>query len=290
MEAALAALRALDRPALRVAVNHGGHLERVARSLLLRAEIRALADNSAVPAALSRGEVDAALTTTFEAPRWAQGIAGVERVGPLTQDVVALWVRADEPDLATRLDAWLLAAEESGALGRLRARYLGAGTTPEPTALPLDALLCATAERLALMPLVAAAKRRTGKAVEDPAQEARVLAAARAAVAEAAAAHGVAPPPGEAVEAFFRAQIEAAKAVQQRAPIPDAPAFSLEDLRAAVARITARMTFLLVRLPRALAPAAVVAAARADLAGSGLEPGEIDRLAAPLVALTEPRP
>jgi cyclohexadienyl dehydratase len=285
MEAALAALRGLDRPALRVAVNHGGHLERVARSLLRSAEIRALPDNDAVPAALARGEVDAALTTTFEAPRWAQGIAGVERVGPLTQDVIALWVRADEPDLATRLDTFLLAAEESGALGRLRARYLGAGVALEKAALPLDALLCATAERLALMPFVAAAKRRTGQAVEDPAQEARVLATSRAAVAAAAAARSVAPPPGEAVDTFFRAQIDAAKAVQQHGPIPDAPAFSLDELRPAVARITARMAFLLVRLPHGLARASAIAEARAELAGSGLEPGEIESLAGSLVTL-----
>jgi cyclohexadienyl dehydratase len=33
---------------------------------------------------------------------------------------VALYVRADEPDLAARLDAWLLAQEQSGALGVLQ--------------------------------------------------------------------------------------------------------------------------------------------------------------------------
>jgi hypothetical protein len=32
------------------------------------------------------------ITNTFEAPRWAEGIEGVERIGPLTRDVVALYV------------------------------------------------------------------------------------------------------------------------------------------------------------------------------------------------------
>jgi cyclohexadienyl dehydratase len=107
---ARAALEALDRPELRVAVNHGGHLERVARSLLRRAQILAIPDNAAVRATLARREVDAALSNTFEAPRWAEGLEGVELLGPLTRDFVALYVRADKPELAARLDAFLLAA------------------------------------------------------------------------------------------------------------------------------------------------------------------------------------
>jgi cyclohexadienyl dehydratase len=254
--------------------------------LLHAAAIRTLPENSAVPETLAHGEADAVFTTTFEAPRWSRGLDGVETIGPLTQDTVALYLRTDEPDLEARLDAWLLAQEESGALARLRARVLGAGNAA-PTALPLDALLAATAERLALMPFVAAAKERTGKAVEDTAQEARVLEAGRAAVRKAAAEHGAAPPPDARVDAFFVAQIQAAKAVQQHVRAdPADPAYSLaDDLRPAIARVTARMAFLLVRLPRGLTPAQVQEKARDTLAGSGLEPGEIDRLAAPLTAL-----
>jgi cyclohexadienyl dehydratase len=283
---ARAALRALDQPELRVAVNRGGHLERVARSLLRNARILAIPDNAAVPEALARGDADAAMTNTFEAPRWAQRLAGVEPIGPLTRDVVALYVRADRPELAAQLDAWLLAEEQSGALGLLRARYLGPGGGG-PTALPVDALLCATAERLALMPLVAAAKRRAGKAIEDPAQEARVLEAGRAAVFRAAATRGVPPPANEAIDAFFRAQMEAAKAIERRA-LPDAgeAAFSLEnDLRPAIARITARIAFLLVRLPRGLTLEPVLAKGRDELAETGLDPEEIERLVSALVSL-----
>ncbi|WP_199789702.1 transporter substrate-binding domain-containing protein [Sorangium cellulosum] len=288
VEGARAALRALDRPELRVVVNRGGHLERVARSFLRRAQVVAIPDNAAVGQAFARGEADAAMTNTFEAPRWAEGLGGIERIGPLTRDVVALYVRADRPELAAQLDTWLLAAEERGALSQLRALHLGPGGGG-PTALPVDALLCATAERLALMPLVAAAKRRAGRAIEDAAQEARVLAAGRAAVLQAAAARGAPPPTDEAIHAFFRAQIESAKAVERRAlaaPETTEPVFSLEDdLRPAIARITARMAFLLVRLPRGLTREPVMAKARDDLVESGLEPAEIERLAAALVAV-----
>jgi cyclohexadienyl dehydratase len=137
------------------------------------------------------------------------------------------------------------------------------------------------------MPLVAAAKRRAQRAVLDPAQEGKVIEAARAAVVGAAADHGAPPPPLPLVDAFFQAQLEAARAIQQRAR-EDAGAlvFSLEDdLRPALSRITARMAFLLVRLPRGITPAAVAAKAREELAGSGLAVDEIDRLAASIAAL-----
>lgn len=285
-------LAAIDRPGLRVLVNQGGHLERVARSLLHAADIRAIADNDAVRAAFARGEADAAMTNTFEAPRWAAEAPGVEQLGPLTQDVTAIWLRADRADVADRLDAWLLDEEESGRLAALRTRWLGPGAGPR-AASPVSAILAATAERLALMPFVAAAKQRAGKAVEDTAQEERVLAASANAVATAAALRGVPAPHRELVDAFFRAQIEAAKAVQQRtaspppAPAPaPAPAFSLDDdLRPAIARISARLASLVVRVPRGTQRASVVAEARVDLMSSGLDAEQIERLGAAIAEL-----
>lgn len=283
----VAAVRSIDRPGLRVGVNRGGHLEQVARSLFAGARVVAITENAAVREALARGEVDAVMTNTFEAPRWSRGLEGVEALGPLTHDTIALFVRADRPELEARLDTWLLAQEQSGTLAALRARHLGPGAGG-PTALALDALLCATAERLALMPLVAAAKQRAGKAVEDGAQEARVIEAARAVVLRAAGDRGAPPPPEARIDAFFHAQMEAAKIVQQRARPAGGPTFSLEeDLRPAIARITSRMAFLLVRLPHGLTAAGVVARAREDLAESGLDAEEIDGLAATIAALGE---
>ncbi|MDC0711858.1 transporter substrate-binding domain-containing protein [Stigmatella sp. ncwal1] len=286
VETALAEVRALDRPELRVAVNRGGHLERVARSLFRHAQIQTVPDN-AVRETLAAGEADAALSNTVEAPRWAEGLAGIELLGPLTRDVVAVYVRPDREELATQLDAWLMAQEASGALGTLRARYLGPGAG-ERTALPLPALLAATAERLALMPLVAAAKQRVGQPVEDTSQEARVRASFRADVAQAARAAGVAPPPDEALDAFCQAQIDAAKLVQQHTPpASDARAYSLEtELRPAVARISAKMSTLVVRLPPGLEQATVLEQARDWLGASGLEPPAVERLARTLAALS----
>jgi cyclohexadienyl dehydratase len=285
-ESALATLRLLDKPGLRVAVNRGGHLERVARALFHQAQLLPLSPNAAVREALASGQVDAALSNSIEAPRWAEGLADVELLGPLTSDVVALYVHPDQPELAARLDAWLLAQEESGALGRLRERHLGPGAGG-PVARPVEALLAATAERLALMPLVAAAKQRAGTVLEDTAQEARVLEAARVRVREAAAAAGVSPPPEEAVTAFFQTQIDLAKALQSRARVETStPTFSLKDeLRPAVARVTARMAMLVARLPAGLERDEVLRQVRDWLSDSGLTAEEMDKLVGALLAL-----
>jgi cyclohexadienyl dehydratase len=265
-------------------VNAGGYLENVARRLLDGADIRAIPDNAAVRDAFARGDADAAMTNTFEAPRWSAGLAGVAALGPLTNDVTALWIRADRADLEEALDTWLLDEEAAGRLTSLRARWLGAS---EPAALPVDALLAATAERLALMPLVAAAKRRTGEAVEQTAQESRVLAAAEAAVERAAAARGVAAPSGARVDAFFRAQIDAAKYVQEHAPVPsEAPSLDGE-LRPALARISAKMALLIVRVPRGVSRDDVTRRARAELAAVPISASDAERIAGAIAELGE---
>ncbi|QRN97393.1 transporter substrate-binding domain-containing protein [Archangium violaceum] len=290
-EEPLALLRALDRPDFRLAVNKGGHLERVARAHFPHARILAIPDNAAVREAVASGQADAALSNTVEGPRWAEGLTGLELVGPFTRDVVALYVDPSQPELAADLDTWLLRQEESGALGELRARYLGPGATG-PTATPVDALLSATAERLALMPMVAVAKQRAGQPIEVPAQEAKVLEAARSEVQKAAAALGVSPPPDEALTAFFQAQMDAAKQLQLRAATPaDAPAHSLDDeLRPALARISSRISTLVPRVPGGLDRDAIRHKAHEELASTGLEAGEIDRLADALVGLGTSRP
>ncbi|MFY0566585.1 transporter substrate-binding domain-containing protein [Archangium lansingense] len=286
-EEPLALLRALDRPEFRLAVNRGGHLERVARAHFQNARILAIPNNAAVREALATGQADAALSNTVEGPRWAEGLSGIELIGPFTRDVVALYVESSRAELAADLDTWLLQQEESGALGQLREKYLGPGATG-PTATPVDALLSATTERLALMPMVARAKQRTGQPIEVPAQEARVLEAARKEVQEAAATLGVPAPPDEAITAFFQAQMDAAKKLQLRTPTAaaDAPVHSLEgELRPALARISARISTLVPRVPGGLDREATRRKAREELASTGLEGEEIDRIADALVAL-----
>jgi cyclohexadienyl dehydratase len=277
----------LDRPALRIAVNRGAYLERVTRGLFRQATIQPIPDNQAVLAALANGDADAVMTNTFEAPRWSEGLAGVEPIGPLTRDVTALWVRDGQTDLAEKLDDWLLAEEASGRLGELRQRLLGPSGNV-PTARPLDAILAATAERLSLMPFVAAAKGEVGREVTDVVQEATVLAIAFDATKAAAKKHDLPPPLEARTLEFFRAQIEVAKDVQRRT-VSDArpPPFDLEtQLRPAIARITARMAFLLVRLPRNLERAAVFERTREALLDSGVSEEKTARLAAALAALS----
>ena len=137
------------------------------------------------------------------------------------------------------------------------------------------------AERLSLMPFVAAAKKRGGLPIEDLAQEERVLAAARREVANAARASGRSPPPSTAVDAFFRAQMTAAKAVQANAS--GSEDYTLEDLRPAIARITARQARLVVRIPRGLDTHTVAGEVQQSL--EGLDAPMVLSLSTAIVAL-----
>lgn len=263
-----ALLRELDAPARRIAVNAGGHLERVTRALFRSARVQAIPDNAAVPRALAAGEVDAVVTDSLEAPHWLASLSGVRAVGPFTRDWKAYWVAPDDADLARSLDAWLLDREADGSLGRLRAPWLS-GVEMPATASPHSALLAASDERLALMPFVAGFKRAHGLAVVDPAREEKVLDAGWRAVLRAARARGVDPPDADAVRAFYRAQIDAAVEVQERTLAGDRdPALERFDLatqlRPALLRIGDRMAFL------------IVAAARSGAS----EPGDTDLLEA----------
>ena len=156
----------LDRPQIRIAVNAGGHLERVAREHFPRATRIAIPDNASVIALLAAEEVDAVVTDSAELPHWeAEVDLPLARIGPLTRDRKAWLVRADRAALAAELDAWLLAREADGRLAAARAKWLGdeaASLSRRATAEPLAALLAAVDERLALMPLVGAVKRRDG--------------------------------------------------------------------------------------------------------------------------------
>lgn len=288
-------LAGLDVPELRVAVNAGGHLERVARARFRVARVRAIADNDAVPEALRRGEVDAAVTDTLEAPRWLARVPDAVVVGPFTADWKAYWLRAEDATLARALDAWLLAREADGSLAAMRRRWFGDVAMPA-TASPRPALLAACDERLALMPFVAGFKRAAGRAVVDPEREARVIAAGEGAVARAAAALGVPAPAPEAVRRFYRAQIDAAVELQRRVlEGPEEPSlarFDLEtQLRPALIRIGDRMAELLVRVANEPGPAPPGSRAvlRELLSGHGLSQTRLDEIGAALEGLSRAR-
>jgi len=285
----------LDREDVRIAVNAGGHLERVTRATFARAVVLAIPDNAAVIAALLAGEVDGVVTDTLEAPHWQALGGGLRVLGPFTRDRKAYLLEPTSAARARDIDAWLLAREADGQLQQLRARFLGEPEDAECVATPLVAVLASMNERLALMPAVAEAKHRSQLAIEAPSVETRVLAAAEAAVHAAAiekARDGsdARPPSPQAVRALFRQQIEAAKEIQRSVlaraphagPAPD-PGPDLErDLRPALLRIGERIAWLLVRLPAGLDEDRVLRVTRVELADRQLSDERLSGLATAL--------
>jgi cyclohexadienyl dehydratase len=283
----------LNHPELRIGVNAGGHLEQVARQHFPRATLLAIPNNQAVREALLEGNLDAAVTDSLEAPQWRRGSEQAEALGesaPFTRDRKAYLVRADRPDLAADLDAWLLERERDGSLAKLRHTQLG--ETAAPVATPLGALVAAIDERLSLMPWVAVAKQRAGLPLEAPEREAEVLDAAVAATLAAATQAKVDPPPENAVRAVFTAQVEAAKQLQARTlrdprfaieePVPDLE----KQLRPALLWIGEKIAALLVSLPAGLEEGALRAAARDGLRTPGLSPDAVASIAEALVKLS----
>ncbi len=202
----------IDQAGHTIAVNAGGHLERVARDRFRAARIDAIPDNSAVLAQLERPEVRAVLSDTLEAPRWQATRPGLRPIGPLTRDRKAAWFPPGAERRVRDFDAWLLAAEAGGLLSELRERH---GLPETRTATPRAALIASVDERLGLMIAVAEAKFELGREVEDPTRERRVLAAAWSAI-DSESRHAGRPAPSRAsVRAFYRAQIEAAKWIQR---------------------------------------------------------------------------
>jgi cyclohexadienyl dehydratase len=271
-DAALASEEALSAPGVALTVNAGGHLERVARARFPRAAISALPDNSAVRDAFASGAAPAVLTDTLEAPSWRALAKEAAVVGPLTRDVKAYWLPADRAALAAELDAWLFEREADGSLARLRMRWLGAEAAERRSATPALALVAVLAERLALSPAVAEAKRASGAPVFVPEREAQVLAAAVAAAEQAGRSEGHAVPDEPALAKFFGVLLETSRAIQSAVlaapPAESAPAFSLDaDLRPALTRQTERIAALLPLLPIRLSESAL----EAELAARGAE-------------------
>lgn len=198
----------LDAPEIKLAVNRGGYLEKLARSRFASASLVLVDDNRDLPQMVVDGQVDAALAERFEAQAWqARGL----RVTPtFTTDLKAYWGAPGAAAVVAELDDWLAARERDGWLDRQRQKWFGSASHQDVNASCVAAVRARLAMRLDLMPYVAAAKRAAGQLVEDPAQEARVLQSAR----EAAQRHQLSP---DRVAELFRHLIEAAKLIQVQA-------------------------------------------------------------------------
>lgn len=260
--------------ARRVAVNRGGALERWVRRELPGVEIVAMEDNRRLFSALQQGEVEAVATDLFEAR--AQALPGTPlRCEPRRQRKV-YWIgpRAGR-SLGPRIDEWLVANEEW--LSRLRRERLGV----EERIDPLDRAIDLLARRLETMPLVAAAKRRRGLEIADPARESAVLDAAAAEARNA----GLEP---ESVRSFWRSLIALCRRVQERSATSE-PEYDLEtELRPALSALDQRLV-------RALAKAAPAArgtwpSTRFEALRATLEPAEIEELATALGGIRELAP
>jgi cyclohexadienyl dehydratase len=278
-EAVLVGRRGAPVP-VHVAVNRGGHLERLARARLPGARLELVDDNRGLCALLDAGTVDGIVTDTLELHAIAPDAAGAGLVvvTRLSDDRKAYFLPADSASLAGDLDAWLVTREADGWLPALRARLLGDGT-PEPPPAAVARVTDLLARRLMVMPAVAAAKRASGLGVVDAGREAEVEGRA---VARATAA-GLAAEP---YRALVRAQIRAARAVQDTTPEAPAPV-SLATARAAIDRIDEGLLPALVAALPITTPAGVlVEAIRGEAGVPGLSDDVMRPVAEALRSLT----
>lgn len=225
-------------PPRRVAVNRGGHLERVARATLTDVTLEPVDDNRMLLAALTERRVDGIVTDTVEAAALLDD-PGYRVAQVLSDDRKAYWVAPQHAVLAPGLDGWLINRELDGTLPALRQRWLG--TSADPAVPPqVDRVIDLIARRLMLAPLVAAAKRPANLPIEDLKREQDVE--KRAAAAAKHAGLDV-----ESYVAFVKAEITASKAVQRATPADTPATATLEQLRAAITAIDAAMPWALHR-------------------------------------------
>lgn len=195
----------VDEPRFRVAVNRGGHLEKVARQALPLADLRLVDDNRMLPSLLASRDVDAVVTDSLEV-RDFEPRPLVARV--LRRDRKAYWVTNDRQELALRLNRWLAVSEASGQLDHLRETHFGKREDDELSA--HDArIVDLVARRLQVMPSVAETKNARDLAINDPHREKNIE------VRAVRAARDVGLDPQRHL-VLVRAQFVAAKAVQRQ--------------------------------------------------------------------------
>ena len=261
-------LDALDAPHVRLAVNAGGHLEKVARRRFERASIRAVADNLSLRDQLTLGRADAVISDIYESSRWQ----GVRVLGPFSRDIKVLALPVDRLELRDQVSDWLAEREVDGWLPAHR-RSLGVeAANISAGKVCAEALGAALEARLALMPRVAAIKRHLGLPITDPVQEAQVITMVRRQAANLNLSE-------ENMTRLFQTLIKLAKAVQDRSHERFNQDLTLESVRALVA---ASSTNLIHELGRCGPPLAgqeeTLSQALQTHLGDLLSPGELREL------------
>lgn len=241
-------LRELNQPATRIVVNPGGTNERFARERLSRAKLTVHADNLSVFDEVVAGRADAMITDAVEARLQATLRPGVLCAAhpdrPFDRSAKALLLPQDAR-FKRLVDVWLKRLLAEGAVDAARERWLA---FPWQRTSVLSGLIDA---RLAVMSDVARNKWNSGAAIEDPVRERDLIADMIA----RGLALGV---PAQRTEAFFVAQIKAARELQQdlfdlwrsqgRQKLPAAPDLQ-KTIRPQLDRISAAMVTALAEEP-----------------------------------------
>ena len=200
-------LAAVNQPGVRLVVNAGGHLEKVARSRFPALSLITTPNNLSLPDFIQDKRADALLTDSLEAPHFLAEHPQLRALPPIGRDRKAYMLSRSNDELRNWLDAWLQERETDGFLPDVRRRWLGDEAVQQPFP-PLAGLLALIDLRLALMPAVAAYKQAHDLPIEDLQQEAIVLEK----IGQQAKRSGLAP---SAVQDLFRLQIDMAKQIQR---------------------------------------------------------------------------
>ena len=214
---------ALDRKGIRIAVNKGGYLERLARAVFRHASLRTTTNNQSLPELVLAAQVDAVISDSAEVRGWLRG--ELRAIGPFTHDHKAILLPADAGELARRINEWMESREKDGWLKACRERWLGKEAAMDEPLVARDAVGALIRLRLELMPSVAAAKRAARVPIDDPAQEERVTQRLRALDAS------------RKTLGVYRVLMEIAKNVQQASAAAPTSQVQLSTLRDAIARI-----------------------------------------------------
>lgn len=206
-----ATLEDIDRPGVRLVVNPGGTNERFVRARIRRAQVAVFPDNVGIFDQIVAGRADLMITDATEArlqQRLRPDLCAIHPEAPF-EVVEKAWLLPRDAAFQAAVDLWLRAELDAGRIAAALERWLAhpwAVAAQRPATEELVALIRA---RLAIGADVARSKWNSGAPIEDLQREAEIIAA----LGRQAGQFGL---PERWAEGFFRAQIEASKAVQRQ--------------------------------------------------------------------------